>query len=190
MEVNLKPSLITKVRLHVLYEVTKEIVEAFSLSFPTSTVDTIKKGVLDKQLFKKILIYFLNANGNKVGEAKITIDWEKHFVLTSTDGKDFFSLDPNQSINHQISEVLPILIKHVDHMKKSLSVTKTEAWFTFTDEINNSQESYKDACKYCGFAVENKRSEPEWEANKKPKISIDFSPDDLKELGISITHDK
>lgn len=189
MEINLKPTLITKIRLQVLYEVVKEVVQSFSVSYPNSTFETIKKGMLDRQYFKQIMIYFLNEKGYKVGEAVISIDWEKHFIMTSTEGKNIFNLDPTQSLNKQISEALPLIIDHVNAMKTNLKVRKTEVWYRIRDDIRNDTEKYEEACKYCGFPVENIKS-PEWEKNNEQKITIKFSPDDLNEFGLTLTHDK
>lgn len=189
MEIDLKPTLITKIRLQVLYEITKEIVQSFSVTFPSSNFDSIKKGMLDRQYFKRILIYFLNEKENKVGEARIDIDWEKHFIMASTEGKNVFNFDPTQSINMQVSEALPKIIAHVNEMKVKLGVTKTEVWYTFIDEISDNKEKYEEACKYCGFPIKKQKS-PEWEKSTTPKITIQFSPEDLSEFGLTITHEK
>ena len=189
MDIKLKPSLITKIRLQVLYEITKELVQSFSVSYPSSTFETIRKGLLDQQYFKKIMIYFLNSKNKRVGEAAISIDWEKHSVLATTEGKNEFSLDPTKSINEQISEALPIIVKHVNTMKAKLEVTKTEVWYYFKDDISYNKEKYEEACRFCGFPIENQKP-PEWEKSDASKITIQFSPGYLEEFGLTITHDK
>ena len=189
MDISLKPSLIPKARLHLLYEVTKELVQAFSVTYESRAFEIIKKGLLERQIFKRVMIYFLNSSGKKVGEAALSIDWEKHHVFTSTAGKDIFNVDPTKSLHQQISEVLPEIITHVSIMKTNLRVAKTEVWYYLKDDFYLDEVKYKDACRYCGLSME-KQQPPEWEKMDSNKIVLEFTPEDLGEFGLTITHNK
>jgi hypothetical protein len=187
MSINLKPSLITKVRIQVLHEVTKELIESFGVSSPVQVFETLKKGLLDRQYFKRITVYFLNEKGNKVGEATIDIDWDKHFFIATT--KDLFTLDPTKSINSNLSDALPVLIEHVKVMKKNLDVKKVTVWYWWRDDIVNENQKHKEAYAYCGFSP-NPTKSPQWENDNASKVALTFTPKELQELALTITHEK
>lgn len=183
----LKPSLEIRIRLRVLHDTIAELLKSFC---PTASFNAIKKGILEQQLIEKVFIYFINEKGNKVGESIIEIDWDKHFISAKAEDKNIFNIDKNKSLNEQIDEALPIITEHVKKIGLYLNVQETQIWYSFRPEIRNNREKYEDACKYCGFLINNKNTPPNWEENHGKKISINFSPAELNELNLIITHNK
>lgn len=184
--IGLKPPTIELgIRIGVLHRVIEELVEAF---YPTANFNTIKKGILERQYFKTLYIYFLNKAGNKVGEVTITIDWDKHSVATNTLNKATFDIDTTKSVTEQLSEVYPQIIDYVQTIKQHLDVHDTEMWFGWREEIYNNEEKLREACQYCGFTQENKGNEPVWEKVDTTKIKVYFSAGNLNELGLEVVH--
>lgn len=183
----LKPSLEIRIRLRILHDTIEELLRSFC---PTVSFNAIKKGILEQQLIERIFIYFINGKGNKVAESIIEIDWDKHFISAKTEGKNIFNIDKNKSLNEQLDDALPIIIEHVEKIKTCLNVQETQIWYSFRSEIRNNKEKYEEACKYCGFPIKNNNNPPNWEENHSKKISINFSPAELNELNLIITHYK
>jgi len=195
-ELLLKPELLVKVRLQVLYDVVKELVQAFSVDYPEQTARLIRQGILEKQYFRAIHIYFLNNSGKRVGEAILEIDWDMHTVKVR-DGENTFHIDSNKSVHEQISEVFPILVRHVNKMKRVLGVTRTEVWYSWRHEIASDSKRYRDAKIELGFSVEDTRRPPEWSETPTGTNDYDDDIDDiyfeyvsqsLQELRVIIKH--
>jgi len=176
-----------RARIRVLHKVIEELLKAF---YPDASIETIKKGILERQYFEKIYIYFLNKADNKVGEVIIKIDWEKHYIATSTEKGDTFNIDTNKSINEQLSELFPKIIEHMKKMKQHLGVQKTDVWYGWRNDIWQDKEKLKEARLYCGFKESNNRKEPQWETLDREKVRFKITPEKLNELGLEITHFK
>lgn len=197
-EIILRPELIARVRLQVLYDVVNELVRAFSVDYPEQTARLIKQGVLEKQCFSAIHIYFLNGEAKRVGEATLEIDWGLHKVKVR-DGENTFLIDPspNKSVHEQISEIFPILVRHVNKMKRVLGVTRTEVWYSWRDEVTRDSKRYRDIRIELGFpAEESHKSPPEWSKTViKPEddngiddIYFEYVSQSLQELRVIIKH--
>jgi len=181
------PTIEVMIRIRVLYKVIEELVKAF---YSEANLETIRKGIFERQYFEKLFIYFLNKAGNKVGEVIIMIDWDKHRIATNTGNGGTFDIDTNKSINEQISELFPKIITYIQSIKQHLGVQKTEIWYGWRDEIYYDKNKLKEARHYCGFEPENKSVAPRWETLEAKKIIAEFIPGTLNELGLKITHFK
>lgn len=196
-ELFLRPELLVKVRLQVLYDVVKELVEAFSVDYPEQTARLIRQGILEKQYFHAIHIYFLNSTGKRVGEAILEIDWNLHTVKVR-DGEDTFLLDSNKSVHEQVAEIFPILVRHVNRMKRVLGVTRTEVWYSWRHEISADSKRYREAKIELGFSVEDTRRPPEWsetvtrvdddDDDDIDDIYFEYVSQSLQELRVIIKH--
>jgi hypothetical protein len=85
LETELKSKTMVKVlsRLRVLYYVIYELANAFGVD--EDTLESIKKGVLERQIIKIIFIdYYTDSAIKPSVRIKITIDWDKHNVLAAT----------------------------------------------------------------------------------------------------------
>jgi hypothetical protein len=188
--ITLKPELVVKVRLQVLYDVVRELVQAFSVDYPEHTANLIRQGVLEKQYFKAIYIYFLNEEGKRVGEAVIEIDWKLHTVKVK-EGKNSFRVDQSKSVHEQISEVFPVLVKHVEKMKRVLKVTKTVVWYGWRGDLQNLHAAKTEL----GFSTGKSPSPPEWASSVviKPEpgdddLHLEYVSQALQELRVTIKH--
>lgn len=181
------PRINVMIRIRVLHKVVEELVKAFC---PDAELETIKKGILDKQYFKSISIYFLNKAGNKVGEVILTIDWDKHHIAANALNGRTFNIDTNQPVNEQLSELFPKIINYTQTIKKHLNVCKTEIWYSWRNEIWSNQEVLKEARQYCGFNVEGSGEAPKWEQLNAKQMEVKIVVNKLNELGLKITHFK
>lgn len=181
------PTLEVMIRIGVLHKVVEELVTAF---YPDANLETIKKGILDRQYFKTLYIFFLNKTGNKVGEVILTIDWDKHYVAVNTLDNGTFNIDKTKSFNEQLSELFPKIIKYTQTIKQHLNVHQCEIWYGLRDEVYNNKEMMEEAYQYCGFSQENKREEPKWEMLRAGRMEVEFTSERLNELGLKITHFK
>ena len=134
------PTLEVMIRIGVLHKVVEELVTAF---YPDANLETIKKGILDRQYFKTLYIFFLNKTGNKVGEVILTIDWDKHYVAANTLNNGTFNIDTTKSFNEQLSELFPKIVKYTQTIKQHLNVHQCEIWYGLRDEVYNNKEMRK-----------------------------------------------
>ncbi|WP_448780061.1 hypothetical protein [Bacteroides congonensis] len=186
--IELKPPTIeVMIRIRVLHKVVEELVKAF---YPNANLEIIKKGILERQYLKRLYIFFLNKNGNKVGEVILTIDWDKHYVAADTLNNGTFNIDTTKSFNEQLSELFPKIIKYTQTIKQHLNVDGCEMWFSWRDEVYNNEEMLKEAYQYCGLSQDRKSEEPKWETLKTNQMEVEFTPERLNELGLKITHFK
>ncbi|MCC7163515.1 MAG: hypothetical protein IT331_13550 [Anaerolineae bacterium] len=200
-QIILRPELVARVRLQVLYDVVRELVEAFSVDSPEQTASLIRKGVLEKPYFSAIHIYFLNGTGKRVGEATLQIDWNLHKVKIKS-GETTYYVDPspNKSIHEQISEIFPVLVRHVNKMKRVLGVKRTEVWYSWRREISDDEKRYQEARIELGFSAQNTRRPPDWAEARTDPLKDDDDDDDnddiyleyvaqsLQELRVVIKH--
>lgn len=183
--IQVKPKAKLTPRVQVLYRIIKELVEAFDSA---QNLDIIKKGILERQYFDKLYIFFLNKAGNKVSEAIITIDWNKHSISANILNDMIFDSDPTKSMTDQLSAVFSHITNYMRDIKQHLHVHNNEMWFGWREEIWKDKEKLKEARQYCGFAQENTRIQPEWEKLDATKIQYDFTPMMLDEFKLQITH--
>lgn len=185
--IELKPSIQVRARIQVLYETIEELVTAFN---PNIDSEILKKGILERQYFKRIYIYFLNKAGNKVGEVILTIDWEKHYIIANTWDNKTFKIDKSKSVVEEIYVVFQQIVEYIETIKHHLNVYQYDVWYGWREEISNNEEKLKEARQYCGFGQENSREEPQWEKLKATSVQFQFTPMELDELNLKVTHFK
>lgn len=183
--IQVKPITEVMLRVQVLYKTIVELVEAFD---STANLDIIKKGILERQYFDRLYIFFLNKAGNKVGQVIITIDWNKHSISTDMLNEMTFDSDPTKSMTDQLSAAFSYIMKYMRDIKQHLHVHNNDMWFGWREEIWKDKEKLKEARQYCGFAQENTRKQPDWEKLDATKVLYDFTPMMLDEFGLEVTH--
>jgi hypothetical protein len=157
----------------------------------SDTLETIRKGVLDRQLLATVELSYLNGDGKIVGRIKLAIDWKDHtFLAESNDGKSIV-VNPNASLSEQISEAYLHLLEHGKQVRKAFGVIRTDARFTYRPEIHSEPQKLAEARAYLGTSP---ATSLEWVSGatgvKRPDFSIDYRSDKLRELFIRIEHAK
>lgn len=148
MKTGVKADLSVKTRIEALYYFIYEMSDAFGVNL--SGLETIRKGVFEKQLVRKIIVNYYNEKDEVVGRVTIDIDWEKHEFLASTDYGSTFRLDPKKAVKSQISELSEIIISHVNKMRKTYHVKKVVTRFRYIEQIESDPEKNRETMKYLG----------------------------------------
>ena len=137
-----------KTRIETLYFFLYEMVDAFGAD--NGALDTIQKGVLERQVLRKIIINYHNNSDEIIGRVLIDIDWEKHKFLASTDQGSLFRLDPQKTIRSQISDLSEIIISHVNKLRSEYEVTHITTNSRYIKEIESDSTKNREVMKYLG----------------------------------------
>lgn len=144
IEMKIKPKLEVLSRIMVLTHVVEELAKGFGVT--GHPLKVIREGIL-KQYVKQVSIFYLDADGEKVGKVLMTIDWEKHTVCASTESGQSFPIDTKNSISEQISRVFPILVAHTKALRAHRGVKQLETRFKYTDEVRSDPQRVLEARK-------------------------------------------
>ena len=155
-EVGLHPEMSLKVRtrLHVLYSYVYEMAEAFGAD--ESCLESIEKGIHQRHIIREIIIKYRNEDRVVLGKVIISVDWEQHYVLASTDDGKSFNLNPDKSIRSQISEVADIIIDHVNCLRNSLPIKYITTSYRYVDDIEKDKEKNESAMSFFFFFYASK----------------------------------
>lgn len=148
MDVQTKVNANVKTRIETLYWFLYEMADAFGVD--NGALNTIQKGVLDRQVVRKININYHNSSDEIIGRVVIDIDWEKHKFLASTDQGSFFKFDPQKTIRSQISELSEIIISHVNKLKSEYNVSHITTNYRYIEEIESDATKNKETMEYLG----------------------------------------
>lgn len=152
-----KAGLNVKTRIQTLYFFLYEMADAFGVD--NAALDTIQKGILDKQVVRKIIINYHNNSDEIIGRVTIDIDWEKHKFLASTDQGSHFGLDPKKTIRSQISDLSEIIIDHVNKLRSEHNVKHISTNYRYIKEIESDSEKNKETMKYLGHTYGEHKTE-------------------------------
>lgn len=183
-EVGLRPEMSLKVRtrLSVLYSYVYEMAEAFGVNAPC--LDSIEKGIHQRQIIREIIIEYRNEDSVILGKIIISIDWERHFVLASTDDGKSFNLNPNKSIRSQISEATDIIIDHVNCLRNSLPIKFITTSYRYVDDIEKDNEKMEAAMSFLGHQF---RSKPDSEdIQEEFTHTIEYIAKNMEEVCITV----
>ena len=184
IEAKVKPRIIILSRIKVLHRVTRELAKSFGCE--RESLDTIEKGILQRQVIKKIFINYLNDDNKLVGRVTIEIDWNKHRVLADTDKGLDFEIDSNQSIIKQISMIYPKIIEHTNNLREAYEIKKIETQYIYKNEVRNDTTKLNETRKFLGTSP---AEDIEWAKSIKNNFEIEFASKKLEELKIRIEHD-
>lgn len=151
---HLDMSLKVRTRLHVLYSYVYEMAEAFGVD--ESCLESIERGIQQRQIIREIIIKYRNEDLVVLGKVIISIDWERHYVLASTDDGKCFNLNPNKSIRSQISEATDIIIDHVNCLRNSLPIKYITTSYRYVDDIEKDKEKKEAAMSFLGHYYPSK----------------------------------
>ena len=187
MNVNLDADVIVESRVKILYNVTKELAKGFGCN--DEALNTIEKGISQRQLIEKIVINYLNNDNELVGRITIDIDWEKHRVLANTDeGRNFeIDHDRKQSINKQISTIYPIIVEHTNKLRKAYRIKNIETRYGYTSDVWDDLKKLDEVRRFLGTGP---GVDLEWAKSITNDFEIEFAAKQLEELKIRIEHDK
>lgn len=181
LNVNVKPRLIVVPRLNVLTTAISEFAAAFGAK--ADCIESIKKGVLERQILKKVYLSYYNKQ-KFVGRITLEIDWNTHRVmLNSSDGQNF-KLRTDRSVIEQLDAASNEIIQHVERMKAACGVTRVESSYIYTDEYNHDPEKEKEAMSFLGHHHSNANSIER--SAEEFKTHISFIAGKLKELKITV----
>ena len=176
-------------RLQVLYYVVRELASGFGVS--EYSLETIKKGIIDRQILEKIWINYLNGEGKPVGRVTITIDWRKHQVYAKSDSGRSFQIDSTKSISEQVSRVYNILIGHTEELRKAFGVGEIRVRYSYTQDVWKNKKKLEEARKFLGTSPAEDLEWAQGEARAKNwDVELEYISRKLAELKIRIEHDK
>jgi hypothetical protein len=187
INITIKPQLQVITRLNVLYQVVSHLVVGFAGSESESITNMIRKGVIERQIFEEIAIWYLDGNGEGLARATIHIDWATHNVCAIAPGGDRFEIEQDVPIAKQISEVYNLLVCHVERMRGALPLKKQTIHYTFVESIRKDPKEHQKARDLLGM----KPATPiKWAPSAPPgdRVSIEYASANLPEALISIEH--
>ena len=185
MKVKVPSGIILRTRIQVLHTVTRGLAECFGCE--RESLDTITKGISQRQVIKKIFISYLNDDNKLIGRVTIEIDWKKHRVLANTDKGPEFEIDSKQSIIKQISMIYPKIIEHTNNLREAYEIKRIETQYSYTDEVRNDPIKLNKTRKILGTSP---AEDIEWAKSINNNFKIEFASKKLEELKIRIEHDK
>lgn len=169
-------------RIKTLYYFLYEMADAFGVD--SYGLNTLTKGILEHKIVRKMIINYHNEADEVVGRVTISIDWEKHEFLASTDYGSFFQLDPNKSVRSQITDLSEVIISHVEMLKASCNVKRVSTQWRYIKEIEKDFEKNKETMEYLGHTYVGKQIE-----RNKPVFNqtLSWMIEQLNEITIEIS---
>ena len=184
-EIKLRPVLEVKTRTRILYDVVDELTRSFLVQNQESVSRILRRGILEKQYLSSIHIYLIDSQEKRIAEIRIDIDWNLH-KLKITSGVNEFNIDSTRSISEQISEVFPIIKRHIQCLKSAFRITRSEVWYSYKNDIYKNPTAYAEAREYVGTG---EGTPPEWSnTSELDDVFIEFVSEALQELRITIRH--
>jgi len=181
-EIDTKLDIVVKPRLNILYMVIYELAEQFGADL--GCLDTIRKGILEKQYIKKIILRYYNKNNEIVGEIYFDIDWEK-YEINATDAKGAeFKINCKKSTYSQISEMGEEIVKYVNKMRQDLDIVKIKSWYNTINYDPVENVSMEEIDKYLGLT--SGKEDANYNLSLKFKQSFEIIFGKLDELRIGI----
>jgi len=138
-----------KVKLKSLYETILTV--ATTLGADNSCLDILKKGILERQLIKKIQFSFINEKSMVVATIALLIDWNEFNSKTIINSKD-----STNSYFVDVSKQLESIRQHSPYSRIAVS-------YSYIDSITLDDQKSKEASSYLGF------------------VAIQGSPDEMEE---------
>lgn len=189
VEIEVSPKLEVLSRLRVLYHVVHELARGFGLE---EYLETVKKGILERQVLAEIIINYLNADSKLVGRVTISIDWDKHRALARSDSGKSFEVDTTKSISEQISRLYPLLVAHTEELRKAFDVREITVRYQYTPDVWADERKLAEVRKFLGTSP---GKELTWaESPLKPDsnwdVELEVITRKLAELRIRIEHNK
>lgn len=142
-------------RLEVLALTISEFASAFGAN--DGCIQSIEKGVYNRQIIKKIILYYYDNHNELVGQITFTIDWDIHKLKIADERGNKFEIKSRKSILEQLDKSTGEIIQHVSRMRKALHVKRIESCFYYMDEYKSNAQKYEEAKKYLGHVTGENR---------------------------------
>ena len=149
-EIDTDLGVVVKPRLNILYMVIYELAEQFGAN--SSCLETIKKGILEKQYIRKLTLRYYNRSNEIVGEIYFDIDWEKYEINAADDKGAEFKINCKKSTYSQISEMGEEIVKYVNKMRCDLDIVKIKPWYNTIKCKPGDSVQEKDIDEYLGLS--------------------------------------
>lgn len=146
-------------------------------------VDTIRKGVGERQIIGTIMLYYYRRK-ECVGRVIMKIDWKKHQILVNSDHGDEFHFNTDRSILEQLDNASQEIIRHVKRLRKECHVTRIKPVYTYRAECVRNSEQLAEVRKFLGLTAVTDECDPE--ETPEFKTYIRFVMDKLKELEVIV----
>jgi len=187
ININIKPELKPLIRIKILSKVIRELAQGFGVpDFPNLTL--LEKGIVTQQLIQTVWIYYLDVHGKAIGEVTMRIDWDQHQLLANSDGGKELKIDSKQSIKDQISNMYQLLIRHTEDLRRAYNVQKVDVYYVLRPEISSDKKKFNEALQFLNLITIDKL--PDWAEDLPPDVEMRYASKRLKELGITIEHNK
>lgn len=181
-DVKTELDIVVKPRLNILYMVIYELAEKFGAS--SGALETIKKGILEKQYIKKIILRYYNDKKEIVGEIYFDIDWAKYEINAADDKGAEFKINCKKSTYSQISEIGEEIVKYVDKMRKDLAVVDIGVWYNFIISKHDDEEQYKAIQEFLGTKEGTEKASYNMSSEFKHNFEMVFGMLDELTIGI------
>lgn len=190
MDIQVSPKVMLRVRIRVLYAVVEELAKGFGAN--EDKIDTIRKGVLDKQIVSEIIFNYLDKDNLLVAKVTLFIDWEKHRVLAKSESGETFELDPERSISEQISQIYVILVEHTKKLRKALNISNVNIRYNYTKDVWRDKEKLQQARELLGTSPAKDIAWSTFDGNADDQQDWDYVfeyiSSSLAELKIKVEH--
>lgn len=173
-----------KVRIRVLFDIIKNL--CISFDFPENIVDTLYKGIVERQILSSVYAYYLDDENKAVGMVRFNIDWEKHFMYATTDTGKEIEIRDDIPLVDQFANWSRDLISYVKEMQKALNVKKIQVYYRYRDEIRMDSIKDSQADKFLGLRKSNKKIEFAESKKLEFERSMKFVSEMLPELEIEL----
>jgi hypothetical protein len=121
---------------HVVSEFALKILENDSLG------QSIKKGILEKEIIEEISFCMLNLEKKIVAKIKLEIDWERHQIKARSEDGNKFKISKNKSVAMQLLSIAESLSTLIDDAKKHYGKISIETTFKYRDELRGDPGKY------------------------------------------------
>ena len=138
MEMDLLPPKLSidfdiELKLTIIAGILNEITKACGVNI----AEALQKGIIDRDVIKRITISFHSAPKKIEGQIIIEIDWEKFEFLAKTDKGDilFKNVDINKNICNQLDKALYDFLKcYVARIKEKHNITDVVVRYHYRDK--------------------------------------------------------
>lgn len=182
--VNTNISLQTRVRVHVLYDVVKNL--AFSFGFPVDIEKTLEKGIRERQYISSIIAYYIGDNEKAVGKVSIDIDWKTYELFATTDTGKEITTKRDIPLLDQFANWARDIVNYIGTMQEALHVKRVRVFFRYRDEIRNNSELNQEADKYLGLRRSLHKIEFDTSKSSEFERHMRFQSEFLPEISIII----
>ena len=170
-------------RLELLALAITQFADAFGAD--DDCLESIRKGVYERQILEKIILYYFDKSEDLVGMIALSIDWNVYKLKVHDENGNNFEMKASKSVLEQLDKATVEIINHVNRLRYALGVKKIECRYLYRAKYRISQEKEKEAMQYLGHSTAKPLSTKN--ANSIFEHTIKCVMDTLEELEITIS---